>query len=197
MRSSSSFSPPNRSRDRFESKRTLGRGLPRTAIVSCEFSAFLRWMATTEGSALAMVSATTVSRAVTRSIGATCGGGGGVWDGGSAQIANRHASEKSKVIGRSLVREAEFLSLIISGSWPGGNPRIGCRFLVESCQQKEEKARTNRLRPHWQLATGNSRTVDSLQAPPDSKSTGAMRACRFERTGRFSDSCQDQGHSRL
>ena len=57
-----------------------GRFRPRMACVSCEFSPLKRWIATTDGSALAIASAMTVSSAATTSAGDGAGGfdaGGG------------------------------------------------------------------------------------------------------------------------
>ena len=47
---------------------------PRIACVSCEFSTLYRWIATTDGSALAIASAMTVSIAATMSAGEGPGG---------------------------------------------------------------------------------------------------------------------------
>src|SRR5208337_2145860 len=87
-------------------------------------------MATTDGSALAMASATTVSSAATMSIGAGGWAGGGLGftlcapTGGSSSVSDMQASRKSQVISSPLSRVPGSPYLIISGSSPRGNPRF-------------------------------------------------------------------------
>ena len=91
-------------------------------------------MATTEGSARAIASAITVSRAETRSSGEGCCGRGG----GSAQSRGRQASERSNAISESSVARARTSLSHHFQFAPPGQPEIplapgtrgGCRCLL-------------------------------------------------------------------
>src|SRR5438045_5287262 len=88
---------------------------PRTASVSCGFSPFQRWIATTDGSARAIASDMTVSIDATRSAGA---GPGGRDAGDCGPSANKATQEKtmSEVMSGSFVLDPAAGGRV---SWPG------------------------------------------------------------------------------
>ena len=176
--SSRSFSPANLSRGRVGSKGRLGRGLPRTA------SGFLR--------VLTLLAVDGHDRRLRL--------GDGVGDHrfqGRDNIDRRDLRRRRRSLGRwvgpdhrQACQREEQSHRYILGARGGDSPSHHFRFVawgqpknelpVASCQcgtQATGRAvLLHRCTGNWPLATGNSQTVDSLPARPDSRSTGAMRA---------------------
>ena len=142
-----------------------GRFLPRTASVSCGLSPFSRWIATTEGSARAIASATTVSRAETRSRGEGC------WAGappGRADRPGRAAGRPAggaRSSGNPSLRETEstpihHFQLPASGAtrdWPASGPCREGRRGPSACSARGPPHSTGQLTASEFLRIVNAR----------------------------------------